>query len=118
MDIATSFAEGALTNVSHIDIKYEAEEPFRIRLISGSGLSMQVLLAGVGGERIARIRMKDFRPDPYADANGILSQGFVDENYLAQVNGISIENAATTGNLTYNVKIKRIIFHGMSAEDL
>src|SRR5262249_22955677 len=56
--VAAGVMAGALKNVSHIDIKYETDAPFRIRLITGgNGASTTVLLAGVGGERLARIRV-------------------------------------------------------------
>jgi peptidoglycan/xylan/chitin deacetylase (PgdA/CDA1 family) len=118
VDVATFFAKGFLEGVSHIDITYETEAPFRIRLNPStdeiSEMSMQVLLAGVGGERKARIRIGDFRPDPYADPDDIASHGFVDDEYMGKIGGISFENASTVDQTSYTVQIKRIVFHGLS----
>ncbi len=123
VDVAAYFAQGALKNVSHIDIQYEAGAPFRIRLLPDAGdlttLPMQVLLAGVGSERTARIRMKDFTPDPYAPAADIAAQGYVDTRYLDRIAGLSFENASTRDETSYKVKIKKIVLHGaINTEDL
>lgn len=115
VDVAAYFAEGTLANVSHIDIVYETDVPFRVRALpaEGSGLlGMQALLAGVGGERKARIRIKDLRPDPYAAPTALASANFVDAGYMARVAGLSFESAATKPG-TYTVKIKRIVVHGL-----
>jgi len=113
VDVATYFQAGALAGVSHIDVIYEAEAPFRLRLLPDSGPSMQVLLAGGPGERKARVRVKDFRPDPYADASNIDSAEPVDDAFMADVVGLAIENASTRDNVTYDVQIKRMVIHGL-----
>ena len=118
IDATSIFAPGALRGVSHFDILYESDSPFRVRLIpeNESDTSMQVLLAGTGGERVARVRIKDFRPDNYTDPNKIASAGFVDQAYLEKVIGISIEAAPTTGQRDFTVKIKRIVSHGLTPQ--
>jgi hypothetical protein len=116
VDVATYFDEGALSGISHIDLVYESEAPIRVRLLpaAGSGLtSKQVLLAGVGGERNARMRIKDFRPDPYATPDDILAADFVDESYLAQVVGLSFESASTVDQTSFELNIRQIIVHGL-----
>jgi hypothetical protein len=116
VDVATYFTAGTLANASHIDLVYEAGGPFRVRLLTeDSGpLSMQVLLAGVGGERKARLRVRDFMPDNYADAAKIAGAGFVDKAYMSKVIGLSIESASTKDRTSFDVKIKRIVVHGLS----
>lgn len=116
VDLSTYFDTGALAGVSHIDIEYEAEAPFRIRLLPDEGesaLPMQALLAGVGGVRTARIRIKDFRPDVYASPTAINAAGHVDDAYMGDIAGIAFENAAPMDQLTYTVKINKIVFHGL-----
>jgi hypothetical protein len=117
VDVATYFEAGAFENVSHIDIVYETQQPVRVRLITPESgpLAMQVLLAGVGGERIVRIRAKDFMPDPYAEPAKIAAQGFVDKAYMAKVVGLSFESACVKDKLDFQLKIKRIDIHGLSA---
>jgi hypothetical protein len=117
IDASSHFDAGALRGVSHFDILYESESPFRIRLLpeSDSDTSMQVLLAG-SGERTARVRIKDFRPDNYTDPNKIASAGYVNQAYLEKVAGISIEAAPTTGTRNFTVKIKRIIAYGLTPQ--
>jgi len=66
----------------------------------------------VGGERKARIRIKDFTPDPYADEAAVTSAGFVDAAYMAKVTGIAFESAATIDRTKFTFKLKRIIVHG------
>jgi len=115
VDVATSFPKGTLGAVSHIDIVYETEAPIRVRLLTDEAdrlLPMQALLSGVGGERAARIRIKDFTPDPYQDPTAIASHDFVDAAYMAKVVGISFESASVKDNRMFNVKIKRVIVHG------
>jgi hypothetical protein len=119
VDVATMFPAGSLSGVSHIDIVYETSAPFRIRLLTdevsaSAPLPMQVLLAGVGGERVARIRIKDFSPDPYADPEKVGSAGLVDNAYLGKVLGLAFESASTKDNTSFTVKIKQIHFHGLS----
>ncbi len=122
IDVAAYFEKGALADVSHIDIVYEAEAPFRLRLLPDTSEpgapALQVLLAGVGGERTARIRIKDFRPDPYTDADVISAADFAGPAYLAKVSGLSIENASTTGAGAHSVKLKYVAFHGLQTAKL
>jgi len=116
VDVSSYFPRGSWSNVSHIDIVYEAGAPFRVRLLTEEAdnlLHMQVLLAGVGGERKARLRIKDFTPDPYADPAALRTAGFVDAAYMAKVIGLSFESASTKDNTSYQVKIKRLIIHGL-----
>ena len=57
--VSTTVPTGSLKGVSHIDIEYTSEVPFRIRLLTGNGtISTTALLAGVGGDRLARIRIR------------------------------------------------------------
>jgi hypothetical protein len=131
---AVSYAEagitaGSLKNVSHIDIKYSTQVPFRIRLLTNDGsTTVTALLAGVGGDRTARIRVKDLFPGPEASESQVATMGLVDSTYMAKVNGIAFESAATTaapsgtpgtfpgGKFTTN--IEQITFHGVSTTDL
>jgi hypothetical protein len=113
VDVASYFQAGALANVSHIDVVYEAEAPFRIRLLPESGMSMQALLSGGPGERKARVRIKDFRPDPYASANDIAEAAFVDADYMAGVSGLAFESASTVDGTTFEVHIRRLVIHGL-----
>jgi hypothetical protein len=118
VDAAAYFAPGSFANVSHIDIVYETDAPIRVRLLTDEAtgpLPMQALLAGVGGERAVRIRIKDFAPDPYQDPERIASAGFVDAAYMSQVVGLSFEAAATRDQLSYKTKIKRIVVHGLDS---
>ena len=119
--VAAGIQEGALKGVSHIDIKYETEVPFRVRLMTGDGLvSTTVLLAAVGGERTARIRVKDFAPGLEASASEVRKAKLVDDDYLEKVVGIAFESAATgvTGKGTFKTEIKQITLHGTSTENL
>jgi hypothetical protein len=117
----TGFPAGALAKASHIDIKYNTQVPFRIRLLTdGGGFSTTVLLAGVGGDRTARIRVKDFFPGPEASADQVTSNGRVDADFMAKVAGIQIESAATpvTGFKSFKTDIKQITLHGVNSADL
>jgi hypothetical protein len=116
VDVATYFAAGTLGHVSHIDLVYEAAGPFRLRLLQEETgpLSMQVLLSGGTGERKARLRMKDFMPDNYAPAAKIAAAGFVNTAYMDKVIGLSLEAAATKDRTSFQVKIKRIVVHGLA----
>ncbi len=122
VDAATYFQKGAFAGVSHIDIVYETGAPFRVRLLpeesDTSTLSMQALVAGVGGERVVRIRVKDFRPDPYADPVAIAKASFVDSDYLGKVAGLSFESASTKDEVSFTLKIKQIIVHGLADDDV
>ena len=111
---------GSLKGVSHIDIEYETDVPFRIRLYSNDKPAVSVLLAGVGGTRTARIRMKDFVVDAWADPADIAKMPLVDQAYLESVSGMAIESGATgvTGTGTFTVKIKQITLHGVATKDL
>jgi hypothetical protein len=112
---------GALAGVSHIDIKYSTEVPFRIRLLTSDGtLTTTVLLAGTGGDRLARIRVKDFFPGPEAAASDVASAALVDGAYMGKVTGIAFESAATavTGAKSFNTHIQQITLHGVSSNDL
>ena len=117
-----TFSKGALANVSHITLFYESAKPFRVRLIPDSSesgtLAMQALLAGGPGERSARIRIKDFRPDPYANPSDIASQEFADADYMAKISGIAIENASPSDQVSYTVTISDSIFHGLDSGSL
>ena len=95
--------------------------PFRIRLTSsdGSVIATSVLLAGVGGDRLARIRIKDFFPTPEATADQVTTQALVDSSYMAKVTGITFESAATpvtTAGTT--VTIAQLTLHGASTAGL
>src|SRR5207302_1224694 len=111
---------GALAGVSHIDIKYSTEVPFRVRLLTSSGISTTVLLAGVGGDRLARIRVKDFFPGPEASAAEVGGAALVDGAYMGKVEGIAFESAATavTGAKSFNTHIEQITLHGVNTSDL
>jgi hypothetical protein len=94
--VSAGLKAGALSGVSHIDIKYKTDVPFRIRLLTSDGsTSVTALLAGVGGDRVARIRIKDFFLGPEASSSQVLGNGLVDATYMAKVTGIAIESAAT-----------------------
>ncbi len=122
-------AAGSLQNLSHIDIKYNTQLPFRIRLLTSDGSSsVTALLAGVGGERTARIRIKDFFPGPEASESQVLGASLVDSSYMAKVTGIAFESAATTaapsgtpGSFaggTFTTNIEQITFHGATTAAL
>ena len=109
--VAGNVPAGSLKGVSHIDIEYTTTVPFRIRLLTASGLTTTALLAGVGGDRTARIRIKDFFPGPEAAQSDVTSfTGPVNSTYMAGVTGIQFESAATgvTGPGTFNTKIEQI----------
>jgi hypothetical protein len=119
--VTASLKPGALTNVSHIDIKYNSEVPFRIRLLNTNGtVSATVLLAGSGGDRTARIRAKDFFPGPEASAADVGNAVTVDSAYMGNVTGIVFESAATsfTGAKAFNTHIQQITLHGVSSSNL
>ncbi len=121
VSVGASVPAGALKGVSHIDLKYTTEVPFRIRLVTSTGISTTALLAGVGGDRLARIRIKDFFPGPeasQADVTGFTTP--VNAAYMANVIGIKIESAATqvTGAKAFNTKIEQITLHGVATSAL
>jgi hypothetical protein len=121
VSVKAGIKSGALAGVSHIDIKYSTEVPFRVRLLtSGGAISTTVLLAGVGGDRLARIRIKDFFPGPEATASEVGGAGLVDGGYMGQVEGIAFESAATavTGAKSFNTHIQQITLHGVKTSDL
>jgi hypothetical protein len=126
---AAGVSPGALQGVTHIDIKYTTQVPFRIRLLTSDGsVSVTALLAGVGGERLARIRIKDFFPGPEADQMQVLGANLVDSNYMSKVTGIAIESAATLAAAsgtpgafvagTYNTQIQQMTLHGVTTSAL
>ncbi|HEY2899456.1 MAG TPA: hypothetical protein VGL59_02690, partial [Polyangia bacterium] len=106
---------GSLKSLSHIDIKYSTDVPFRVRLLTSDGtLSTTVLLAGVGGDRTARLRIKDFTPGPEATAAQVTAAGLVTGDYMNKVTGIAFESAATaiTGAKAFTTHIEQITLHG------
>ena len=126
---AAGVAPGSLKGVSHIDVKYNTQVPFRIRLLTSDGsTSVTALLAGVGGERLAHIRVKDFFPGPEAGESQVADSNLVDSTYMAKVTGIAFESAATLaapsgppGTFaagTYTTKIEQITLHGVATSSL
>jgi hypothetical protein len=127
---AAAVGPGALKGVSHIDIEYTTQIPFRIRLLTSDGsTSMSALLAGVGGNRLARIRIKDFFPGGFeAGASQSAGANLVDANYMAKVTGIAFESAATLvapGGApatfapgTFTTQILQITLHGVDTPSL
>jgi hypothetical protein len=125
---AAGLTAGALQNVSHIDIKYTSQVPFRIRLLANDGTSVTSLLAGVGGDRVARIRVKDFFPGPESSESQVQSAALVDSSFMAKVNGIAFESAATMvapsgapGNFAggdFTTTIEQITLHGVATSSL
>jgi hypothetical protein len=127
---AAAVGPGALKGVSHIDIEYTTHIPFRIRLLTSDGsTSMSALLAGVGGNRLARIRIKDFFPGGFeAGASQSAGANLVDANYMAKVTGIAFESAATLvapGGApatfapgTFTTQILQITLHGVDTPSL
>ncbi len=126
---AAGLAAGALKDVSHIDIKYSTEVPFRIRLLTNDGSpSVTALLAGVGGDRLARIRVKDFFPGPEAGESQVAGAALVDSAYMAKVNGIAFESAATMvapsgapGTFPggdFKTTIEQVTLHGVATSSL
>jgi hypothetical protein len=127
--VEAGLAPGALQGVSHIDIKYTTQVPFRIRLLTSDGsTTVTSLLAGVGGDRTARIRIKDFFPGPEAAESQVNNMSLVDSSYMAKVTGIAFESAATTaapsgtpGNFpggTFTTTIEQITLHGVATSAL
>jgi hypothetical protein len=122
-------ARGALKGLSHIDLKYNTQVPFRIRLLTSDGsTTVTTLLAGVGGDRVARIRVKDFFPGPEAGESQLASASLVDSAYLANVTGIAFESAATQAapsgapgafvGGTFTTKIEQLTLHGVATASL
>jgi len=120
VSVVAGVVPGSLKGVSHIDIKYNTEAPFRIRLLADGAASTTVLLAGVGGDRVARLRVKDFTPGPEATQDEMTSATLVDAAYMAKVNGIVFEVAATpvTGIKPFNTHIKQLTLHGVATAAL
>jgi hypothetical protein len=119
--IQAGIVAGSLTNLSHIDIKYSTEVPFRIRLRTADGTQEStVLLGGVGGVRTARIRAKDFFPAPDALATEAVNATIVNSAYLSKIVGISFESASTTatGAKAFNTHILQMTLHGVSTANL
>jgi len=48
----------------------------------------------------------------------IAAQGFVDDAYMQNVNGLSIESASTHDQTTFAVNIKKIVLHGLEDADI
>ena len=121
VSVEAGIKPGALAGVSHIDIKYSTEVPFRVRLLTSDGtITTTVLLAGTGGDRLARIRVKDFFPGPEAAASDVAAAALVDGAYMAKVTGIAFESAATavTGARSFTTHIQQITLHGVSSNNL
>jgi hypothetical protein len=121
--VSAGLTAGALKGVSHIDIKYNSDVPFRIRLLTSDGtVSMTVLLAGgAGGDHTARIRVKDFFPGSESTPETFTAAGLVNAAYMAKVTGISFESAATQisgSTKTYNTHIKQLTLHGVATPAL
>jgi hypothetical protein len=119
--VVAGISAGALEHASHIDIKYKTDVPVRMRLLTNDGsVSMTVLLAGVGGDRTARIRVKDFFPGPEATAAQVASAALVDAAYLKKVSAIAFEAAPTpvTGAGTFHTHIDQITIHGVDSAAL
>jgi hypothetical protein len=123
VSVAAGLSAGALATVSHIDIKYTTDAPFRIRLLASDGTSVTALLAGVGGDRTARIRIKDFFPGPESTAAQVGAASLVDATYMAKVNAIAFESAATAipsqvAGGAFNTTIEQITLHGVATSSL
>jgi hypothetical protein len=119
--VTAGVAEGSLAKLSHIDVSYNSDVPFRIRLQTSDGsVSTTALLAGTKSDRVARIRIKDFFPGIETASDQLLAAGLVDAGYAAKVTGISFESAATqvTGAGTFNTHIKQITLHGADTASL
>jgi len=121
VNVAAGITQGALAGVSHIDIKYTTEVPFRIRLLTSDGSpEMTVLLGGVGQDRTARIRIKDFFLPPDANAAQVAKAVQVDATYMAKVSGIAFESAANqvTGAKSFTTTIEQLTLHGVDTSAL
>ena len=122
--VSAGVTQGSLKNVSHIDIKYSSDVPFRVRLLTSDGdtPSVTALLAGVGTtDRVARIRVKDFFVGPEAPAAVAKAATLVDANYMAKVTGIAIESAHTAvtgGNKKFTTHIRQLTLHGVATAAL
>jgi hypothetical protein len=115
VSIVAGVTAGSLKNLSHIDVKYTTDVPFRIRLLTSDGSpSVTVLLAGVGGDRTARIRVKDFAPAVETDSTKVASMALVGADYMAKVTGIGFESAANaaTGAKPFKTHIDQLTLHG------
>jgi len=130
--VQAGVAPGSLMNVSHFDVKYSTQVPFRIRLLANDGSSVTALLAGVGkntpADRLARIRVKDFFPGPEASETQVQSMGLVDSSFMAKVTAIAIESAATMAapsgtpgafaGGTFTTTIEQLTIHGVATSSL
>jgi hypothetical protein len=122
--VSAGVTPGSLKNVSHIDIKYTSDVPFRVRLLTGDAdtPSVTALLGGVGTvDRVARIRVKDFFVGPEAPAAVAKAAPLVDAAYMAKVTGIAIESAHTAitgGNKKFTTHIKQLTLHGVATAAL
>jgi hypothetical protein len=118
--LAAGILAGSFEGVSHIDIEYETDVPFRVRLYSDDKPSVSVLLAGVGGTRTARIRAKDFVVENWSTPEEIANMPLVDASYMKSVSGMAFESATNgvTGTGDFTLKIKQITLHGVATKDL
>ena len=91
---------GSLTGVSHIDIKYSTDVPFRIRLLTNDGpLSARPCCSPAPAAiASARIRIKDFFPGPEASASEVgRRQARRRRRTWPRCPGIAFESAADGG---------------------
>jgi hypothetical protein len=122
--VSAGVTQGSMKGVTHIDIKYTTDVPFRVRLLTGDGEtpSTAALLAGVGTtDRVARIRVRDFFIGPEAPSAVAQTATLVDANYMAKVSGIAIESAHTAitgGNKKFTTHIKQLTLHGVATSAL
>jgi hypothetical protein len=122
--VSAGVTQGSLKGLSHIDIKYSSDVPFRVRLLTvdGETPSTTVLLAGTGTtDRVAHIRVKDFFLGPEAPSAVAQTATLVDANYMGKVNGIAIESAHTaiTGGMKkFTAHIKQLTLHGVATAAL
>src|SRR5260370_3830952 len=86
VSVVAGVVAGSLKTLSHIDIKYTSDVPFRVRLLtSDEAPSLAVLLAGVGGGPPARIRGQDFAPRPEAAAPHATAARLITRRHTATV---------------------------------
>jgi hypothetical protein len=118
--ISAGVAAGSLKNLSHIDIKYTTDMPFRIRLMTADGDHRTVLLAGTTGDRQARIRIKDFFASFDGQPDKIATAALTNADYMAKVTGISIESAGTAlhRNVKSKTQIQQLTLHGAATQAL
>jgi len=115
VSVVAGVVAGSLKTLSHIDLKYTTDVPFRVRLLTSDGTpSVTVLLAGVGGDRLARLRVKDFFPGNETLAAKLGTLPLVGADYMAKVTGIAFESAVTpvTGAKAFKAHIEQLTLHG------